>query len=65
VGELEKAADLPARLKAEIEQFFLGAIFTDKRAKVTGWGGPKAINPGGSNRAAEAASQIPYYLSGR
>src|ERR1700730_6556089 len=39
----KKAADLPARLKAEIEQFVLSAtLFTDKRAKVTDWRGPKA-----------------------
>jgi hypothetical protein len=40
MGELEKAADLPARVKAEIEieQFFLSAtLFTDKQAKITGW----------------------------
>jgi inorganic pyrophosphatase len=45
MGELEKAADLPARVKAEIEQFFLSAtFFTDKRAKVMGWRGPKAAH---------------------
>jgi hypothetical protein len=39
------AADLPARLKAEIEQFFLSAtFFTDKRAKVMGWRGPRAAH---------------------
>jgi hypothetical protein len=43
MGELEKATDLPARVKAEIEQFFLSAtLFTDKQAKVTGWSGPNA-----------------------
>ena len=43
LGELEKATDLPERVKAEIEQFFLSAtFFTDKQAKVTGWRGPKA-----------------------
>jgi hypothetical protein len=31
MGELETATDLPARLKAEIEQFFLSAtFFTEK-----------------------------------
>ena len=45
MGELEKANDLPARLKAEIEQFFLSAtLFTDKQAKVTGWRGPNAAH---------------------
>jgi inorganic pyrophosphatase len=45
MGELEKAADRPALVKAEIEQFFLSAtLFTDKRAKVTGWRGPKAAH---------------------
>jgi len=44
-SKLEKTADLPARLKGEIEQFFLSAtFFTDKRAKVTGWRGPKAAH---------------------
>jgi inorganic pyrophosphatase len=43
LGELEKAKDLPDRLKAEIEQFFLNTtFFTSKAAKVTGWRGPKA-----------------------
>ena len=38
MGELGKATDLPARVKAEIEQFFLNTtLFTDKQAKVTGW----------------------------
>jgi len=37
MGELEHAADLPARVKAEIEQFFLSVtLFTDKQAKVAG-----------------------------
>jgi hypothetical protein len=45
MGELEKATDLPARVKAEIEQFFLSAtLFTDKQAKVTGWRGPNAAH---------------------
>jgi inorganic pyrophosphatase len=42
---LEKATGLPARVKAEIEQFFLSAtLFTDKQAKVTGWRGPNAAH---------------------
>lgn len=42
-GELEKAKDLPDRLKAEIEQFFLNAtFFTTKDARITGWRGPKS-----------------------
>jgi nicotinamidase-related amidase len=45
MGELEKATDLPARVKAEIEQFFLSAtLFTDKQAKITGWSGPNAAH---------------------
>jgi inorganic pyrophosphatase len=45
LGELEKATDLPERVKAEIEQFFLSAtFFTDKQAKITGWRGPKAAH---------------------
>jgi len=45
MGELENAADLPARLKAEIEQFFLSAtLFTEKQAKVTGLRGPNAAH---------------------
>ena len=45
MGELEKATDLPARVKTEIEQFFLNAtLFTDKQPKVTGWRGPKAAH---------------------
>lgn len=43
LGELEKAKDLPNRLKAEIEQFFLNAtFFTNKDARITGWRGPKS-----------------------
>ena len=43
LGELEKVKDLPNRLKAEIEQFFLNTtFFTDKDAEITGWRGPKA-----------------------
>ncbi len=43
LGELEKATELPARFREEIEQFFLSAtFFTDKAAKIKGWRGPKA-----------------------
>src|ERR1700730_2447171 len=40
MGELENAADLPARLKAEIEQFFLSATFF-----YIDDGGSRAANP--------------------
>lgn len=40
--ELRSAAELPARLRAEIERFFLGAaFFEDKDASILGWGGPE------------------------
>jgi inorganic pyrophosphatase len=43
LGEMEKAAELPQRLKQEIEQFFLSAtFFTGKDARLKGWRGPKA-----------------------
>jgi inorganic pyrophosphatase len=43
LGELEKVKDLPKRLKAEIELFFLSTtFFTDKQAKIAGWRGSKA-----------------------
>jgi inorganic pyrophosphatase len=42
LGELEKASDLPAKLKGEIEQFFASStVFTNSATKVTGWRGPK------------------------
>jgi inorganic pyrophosphatase len=42
-GELAKAAELPDRLKEEIEQFFLSAdFFTAKAPAIDGWKGPKA-----------------------
>ena len=45
LGELEKASELPARVKQEIEQFFVSAtFFTGKAVKVKGWRGPKAAN---------------------
>jgi inorganic pyrophosphatase len=37
-GELERATDLPTRLRDEIEQFFLSAtFFTAKKPKIIGW----------------------------
>jgi len=40
--ELERAADLPARLRKEIELFFLDAtFFTNKNAKILGWNSPQ------------------------
>jgi inorganic pyrophosphatase len=42
LGEFERAVDLPARLRKEIEQFFLSAtFFTEKNPKIVGWKGPK------------------------
>jgi inorganic pyrophosphatase len=42
LGELERAADLPERLREEIEQFFLSTtFFTAKNPKMLGWKGPK------------------------
>ena len=39
---LENPESLPARMREEIEQFFLNAIFfTPKDAKILGWKGPK------------------------
>jgi inorganic pyrophosphatase len=38
LGELERATDLPTRLRDEIEQFFLSAtFFTGKKPKIIGW----------------------------
>lgn len=43
LGEFEKAAELPDRLKKEIEKFFLSAdFFTHKHPRIGGWKGPKA-----------------------
>lgn len=42
LGELEKVAGLPRRLRQEIEQFFLSAtFFTGKEVRVRGWHGRK------------------------
>jgi inorganic pyrophosphatase len=42
-GELTRAAELPGRLKAEIEQFFLSTdFFTGKDPVIDGWKGPNA-----------------------
>jgi inorganic pyrophosphatase len=42
VGEFEHPSDLPARLKEEIEQFFLSTtFFTGKKPEILGWKGPK------------------------
>jgi inorganic pyrophosphatase len=42
LGELERATQLPSRLRKEIEQFFLDAtFFTGKKPKIIGWGSPK------------------------
>lgn len=38
LGDLERAADLPKRLRDELEQFFLSAtFFTAKNAELRGW----------------------------
>jgi inorganic pyrophosphatase len=43
LGEFERAAGLPQRLKEEIEQFFVSAtFFTGKNPCIDGWRGPKA-----------------------
>jgi inorganic pyrophosphatase len=42
LGELERAADLPARLRKEIEQFFLNTtFFTGKKPRIIGWKSPQ------------------------
>jgi inorganic pyrophosphatase len=42
LGEFERASELPARLREEVEQFFLSTtFFSAKNAKVLGWKGPK------------------------
>jgi inorganic pyrophosphatase len=42
LGQLERASDLPARLREEIEQFFLSTtFFSAKNPNVLGWKGPK------------------------
>jgi len=39
LGDLEKAEDLPKRIRDELEEFFLNAtFFTTKNAKIRGWG---------------------------
>jgi inorganic pyrophosphatase len=41
--DVRRAAELPERLRAEIEQFFLSAVFFEhKDAVVLGWGDPDA-----------------------
>jgi inorganic pyrophosphatase len=41
LGEFEQAAQLPARLRKEIEQFFLDTtFFTGKKPKIIGWKSP-------------------------
>jgi len=38
LGDLEKAADLPKRIRDELEGFFLDTtFFTAKNAKIQGW----------------------------
>lgn len=42
LGEFERASDLPARLRKEIEQFFLSTtFFTSKDPNILGWRGAK------------------------
>jgi hypothetical protein len=47
LGEFERATDLPARLREEIEQFFLDTtFFTGKKQRIIGWKSPpKAHTP--------------------
>ena len=41
LGEFERATQLPARLRKEIEQFFLDTtFFTSKKPKIIGWKSP-------------------------
>ena len=40
LGDLEKATDLPKRIRDELEEFFLSTtFFTAKNAKIRGWAG--------------------------
>jgi inorganic pyrophosphatase len=40
LGDLEKATDLPKRIREELEQFFLSAtFFTAKNARIRDWVG--------------------------
>jgi hypothetical protein len=42
LGEFERASDLPARLRQEIEAFFVNVtVLTGKNARVLGWKGAK------------------------
>lgn len=42
LGEFERASEVPARLREEVERFFLSTtFFTAKNARVLGWKGPK------------------------
>ena len=42
LGEFTQASELPARLREEVEQFFLSTtFFSAKNAKVLGWKGPE------------------------
>jgi inorganic pyrophosphatase len=42
LGEFERATDLPRRIRAEIELFFLsGTFFTEKDPQILGWSGPR------------------------
>ena len=50
MGEFEKAADLPARLREEMEHFFLDATFFTAK-------NPKKLRWRGTNRAAALISK--------
>ena len=42
MGEFERVQQIPARLRQEIEQFFLSAtFFTGKNPRIRGWRGPR------------------------
>jgi inorganic pyrophosphatase len=41
-AHIEEASDLPDQVRSQIESFFVNAdLFTDKKAKVTGWASSK------------------------
>ena len=45
LGPLERAADLPKGMRAELEQFFLSTtFFTDKHTELRGWKGQAAAH---------------------
>jgi inorganic pyrophosphatase len=58
MGDLADVKQMPARLRQEIERFFLSAVFfTDKKAKIRGWRG--------GHQAAAAIRDAQANLTGR